>query len=86
VQGEKAELDLTIDQMGRLKTLKLPRWGNPEGAECHYVNFGGIVEEEGTFCGYTIPTRLRVGWYFGSERFKSEGEFFRVTIDNAIYR
>jgi hypothetical protein len=86
LQGEQAELDLTIDQKGQLKTAKIPRWGNPEGAAHHYVDFGAIVEEEGTFCGYTIPTRLRVGWYFGTERFESEGEFFRATIDRAIYR
>jgi hypothetical protein len=86
VQGEKAELDLTIDRTGRLKTAKLPRWGNPDGAEFHYVDFGGILEEEGTFGGYTIPTRLRIGWYFGTDRFESEGEFFRATIDYAIYR
>ncbi|MEQ8752203.1 MAG: hypothetical protein RID09_01635 [Coleofasciculus sp. G1-WW12-02] len=85
-QGEQAGLDLTIDQKGRLKTAKLPRWGNPEGAEHHYVDFGAIVEEEGTFCSYTIPTRLRVGWYFGTERFESEGEFFRATIDEVIYQ
>jgi hypothetical protein len=86
VQGEKAELDFTIDQAGRLKTFKLPRWGNPDGTEFRDVDFGGILEEEGTFGGYTIPTRLRVGWYFGSNRFESEGEFFRATIDDAIYR
>ena len=94
VQGERAELDFTIvgvaspveNGTGRLKTFKLPRWGNPDGAEFRYVDFGGILEEEGTFCGYTIPTRLRVGWYFGSERFEPEGEFFRATIDDAIYR
>ena len=86
VQGERAELDFTIDQTGRLKTFKLPRWGDPDGAEFRYVDFGGILEEEGTFCGYTIPTRLRIGWYFGSEQFESEGEFFRATIDDAIYR
>ena len=86
VQGDRAELDFTIDRSGRLKTTKLPRWGNPEGAEFHYVDFGGILEEEGTFGGYTIPTRLRAGWYFGSKRFESEGEFFRATIDDAIYR
>ncbi|MEA5471944.1 DUF6920 family protein [Spirulina sp. 06S082] len=85
-QGERAEFDLIIDQKGRLKTAKLPRWGNPEGAEHHYVDFGAIAEEEGSFCGYTIPTRLRVGWYFGSDRFEAEGEFFRATIDDAIYR
>jgi hypothetical protein len=94
VQGERAELDFTIvgkaspleNRTGRLKTFKLPRWGNPDGAEFRYVDFGGILEEEGTFCGYTIPTRLRIGWYFGTERFESEGEFFRATIDDAIYR
>jgi hypothetical protein len=94
VQGERAELDFTIDRSGHLKTTKLPRWGNPDGAEFRYVDFGGILEEEGTFCGYTIPTRLRIGWYFGSvgvaspleKRFESEGEFFRATIDDAIYR
>jgi hypothetical protein len=62
------------------------RWGNPEGAEFDHVNFGAIAEEERTFDGYTIPAQLRVGWYFGSDRFESEGEFFRVTIENAIYR
>jgi hypothetical protein len=86
LEGERAELDLTIDHLGQLKTAKIPRWGNLEGAEHHYVDFGAIVEAAGTFCGYTIPTRLRVGWYFGTERFESEGEFFRATIDHAIYQ
>ncbi|MCP2727397.1 DUF6920 family protein [Limnofasciculus baicalensis] len=94
VQGEKAELDFTIEsakprlrqRTGCLKTFKLPRWGNPDGAEFRYVDFGGTLEEDRTFCGYTIPTRLRIGWYFGTERFESEGEFFRATIDDAIYR
>jgi hypothetical protein len=86
VQGDRAELDFTIDRSGRLKTFKLPRWGNPDNTEFRDVDFGGTLEEEGTFCGYTIPTRLRIGWYFGSERFESEGEFFRATIDDAIYR
>ncbi|WP_292796076.1 DUF6920 family protein [Nostoc sp. NMS7] len=94
VQGERAELDFTIEsakprlrqQTGRIKTFKLPRWNNLDGSEFHYIDFGGIMEEERTFSGYTIPTRLRVGWYFGTERFESEGEFFRATIDDAIYR
>ena len=86
VQGESAKLDFTLDSTGRLKTFKLPRWGNPDGAGFRYVDFGGILEQEGTFCGYTIPTRLRIGWYFSTERFEPEGEFFRATIDDAIYR
>jgi len=86
VHGETIELTQDIDDTGRLTSFNLPRWGNPEGAEFHHVAFGGFVEEEGTFGGYTIPTRLRVGWYFGTARFEPEGEFFRVTLDDASYR
>lgn len=44
------------------------------------------LEEEATFDGYTIPTRVRVGWYFGTDRFEPEGEFFRCTLDAAVFR
>lgn len=84
--GETTELVLTVTEEGQLESMKLKRWGNPEGAEPHYVNFGGFLESEGTFSGYTIPTRLRGGWYFGSDRFESKGEFFHATIDTATYR
>ena len=86
LQGEIANLDLTLDAKGRVQAASLPRWGNPKGASFPYVNFGGTLEEEATFGGHTIPTRLRMGWYFGTERFETEGEFFRATIDNAIFR
>ena len=47
---------------------------------------GGIkLGQNGTFEGYTIPTRLRLGRFFGSEGFESEEEFFRCTITQAIY-
>ena len=83
---EPAKLTLTVNDRGVLEQVKLDRWGNPGGGAFHYSDFGGIVEAIGTFDGYTIPTRLRVGWYFGSKRFESDGEFFRCTIDKAIYR
>ncbi len=86
LRGEATEVEFTVDENGRLRSLKMPRWGNPEGGEFHAADFGGVVEEERTFGGYTIPSRLRIGWYFGSERFKAEGEFFRCTIDEAEYR
>ncbi|MFC2165425.1 DUF6920 family protein [Acidobacteriota bacterium] len=66
--------------------IKLKRWGNPEGKEYLYADFGGIVERECAFGGYTIPTQLNIGWYFGTERFESKGEFFRVQIDHAEFR
>jgi hypothetical protein len=66
--------------------VQLQRWGNPDGGPFRAVDFGAVAEDEQTFGGYTIPTRLRVGWYVGSPQFESAGEFFRVTIDDARYR
>ena len=91
---ETTRLNLKISAAGQLQEAYFKRWGNPGESAPHYENFGVIVEEERIFSGYTIPTRLRAGWYFDSDphreglgqRFKSEGEFFRATIDQAIYR
>jgi hypothetical protein len=84
--GEMTELDLKIDTQGRLELIRLPRWGNPDGSGFRYINFGAIIEQENTFEGYTIPTRLRIGWYVGTDRFELEGEFFRATVTDAVFR
>jgi hypothetical protein len=84
--GEAVDLELGLDDTGRLTTINLSRWGNPDGGEFRYANFGGVVEAEGTFDGYTIPTGFRAGWYFGTDRFEPEGEFFRVSIDEATFK
>lgn len=84
--GESVELILTIDPQGRLEQVQFKRWGNPEGAEHHFVEFGGFLQAERTIDGYTIPTQLRIGWYFGSDRFETKGEFFRATIEGVTYR
>lgn len=84
--GETAEIDYLIGEDGQLQAVNMPRWGNPSGSGFGYANCGGFVEQEATFSGYTIPTRMRVGWYFNTERFETEGEFFRVAIEDAAYR
>jgi hypothetical protein len=84
--SENAKLDLEIDAQCRLGLVRMSRWGNPDGSGFRYEDFGAIVEGESTFEGYTIPARLRIGWYIGTERFETEGEFFRVTVTNAVFR
>ena len=71
-----------------LREAAMHRWGTPDGEHtpAREERFGCIAEEEGTFAGYTIPTRLRVGWFFGTERFAEDGEFFRCEIDHAEFR
>lgn len=84
--GETTDLDCEIDARGALRSVCIARWGNPEGEAYHHLKFGGLVEEQRRFGAYTIPSRLRVGWHFGTPHFETEGEFFRVRIDEAQYR
>ncbi len=84
--GESTTLNLGIGDTGILKSASLERWGNPKGSEFRYSNFGCIAEDERAFEGYVIPSRLRAGWQFGTDKFESEGEFFRATVDSATYK
>jgi hypothetical protein len=86
VDGEAGDLELATDAGGRLREVRLARWGNPGGGAFREAPFGGVMEAEGTFQGLTIPTRVRVGWWFGMERFEREGEFFRAEIHHAEFR
>ncbi|NOY85764.1 MAG: hypothetical protein GXP52_00490 [Deltaproteobacteria bacterium] len=86
LHGHAATLELAVDSVGRLHMVKMIRWGNPSGGAYESLPFGGIVEDESRFGGYTVPSRLRVGWYLGTERFDTEGDFFHVTVDDAVYR
>lgn len=82
--GEAMTLQLKLSEDGRLKEFQGLRWGNPLGAPFGYHPFGGLVEEERLFGGYTIPTKLRVGWHFGTPGWP-EGEFFRMTVEDALF-
>ncbi len=83
---ETSDLHLSVTPDGQLERVSLQRWGDPDGGAFQYQNFGALVAATGQFGGYRIPTRLRVGWYLGSDRFDREGEFFRVTVTAADYR
>ena len=85
VVGETVECDRAIDDAGRLRSVMLRRWADPDGTGYRYVAFGGSAEHERTFGGYTIATSLRIGYFFGSDRFASDGEFIRITVDDARF-
>ncbi len=84
--GETLPLTLTIAPSGQLTQVHLRRWGSPEGGPFQALDFGAIIAADAQFNGYRIPTRLRVGWYLGSERFTRKGEFFRATLTQATWR
>lgn len=77
-------ITLGVSPTGAVKSVSMLRWGNPDGGVFGLFPFGGFVDEEMTWEGYTIPSRLRIGWHFGTDRFE-EGEFFRARITSAEF-
>ncbi len=66
--------------------LRFSRWGNPEGKDFREEVFGVDFLETSQFGGRTIPSKIRAGWYHGTRRFEAEGEFFRATIEEAVWK
>ena len=84
--GQRGEVVFEVDPHGRILSVRFRRWGSPGGGAFTEADFGGSFSAERTFGGYTIPTKMRMGWYFGSGRFEMEGEFFRAEIREASFR
>jgi hypothetical protein len=80
VGTDVGEINFAVDEEGNLLRAWMTRWGNPDGGDFHEVPFGVFLGEPKGFFGCTISTRIRAGWYFGTPRFDSEGEFFRAQI------
>jgi hypothetical protein len=93
--GETSHLMLSIDGRGAVQSFHYPRWGDPDKQGFRYEEFGGLIDEERTFQGVTVPSKLRLGWYvsdtderraLGPSRFTAEGEFIRIEVDDITYR
>jgi hypothetical protein len=86
IDGDRIPVRLSVDAEGRVRSVALQRWGDqtPDKAFA-LIPFGGEVGDERRFGDYTIPTVVRVGWWYGTEKYH-EGEFFRATITRAEFR
>jgi hypothetical protein len=85
IDGGCETVDLDIDEQGRLRGAVIQRWGNPDGLPYARYPFGISVESERAFNGITIPTRIRAGWWWQTDK-QADGEFFRATITDATFR
>lgn len=73
---------LGVDPDGRLLDLAMCRWGRDRGRS-GWIPFGMVAEEEATFGGFTVVSKGRVGWWYGTPRWPA-GEFFRFTVDDYV--
>ena len=84
VAGEREAVELRVDERGRPTQVTMQRWGNPLGQPYSRYPCGGLIVEEATFGGVTIPSEVRAGWFFGTDRWE-RGEFFRAHITKAVW-
>jgi hypothetical protein len=83
VDDEPVTLTFVIDSNGKLLEGYALRWGNrTEDSSWQYIPMGGKCDAERTFDGFTIPSQVGVGWWFGSEQYF---EFFQATIAQAAF-
>lgn len=79
---DSTDLDVhyELDGDGLLRSFVFDRWGDPDRTRSWALHpFGGEVTGYATFDGVSIPAAGRVGWFFGTDRWR-EGEFFRYQI------
>ncbi len=75
---------LRVHPDGSVRDVVLQRWGNPAGSPFGPYPFGVSVENEAVLGGVTMPSVIRAGWFWGTDR-QDEGEFFRATISAATF-
>lgn len=79
IDGEPITPTLVVDPDGKLLKFSLPRWSDrsPDGSWA-YTPFGGEVQAERSFDGFTIPSQVSAGWWYGTD---SYSESFRAAIE-----
>jgi hypothetical protein len=69
VPPEHPDVHLTIDADGAVRSVHLQRWGDVGQSQFGYIPFGGDIGAERRFGAVTIPSRLTVGWWYGTPRY-----------------
>jgi hypothetical protein len=81
VPPERPDVRFEIDpSTGALRSVSLMRWGNVGQDHFGYIRFGGTIHAEERFGDLVLPSRVTVGWWFGTPRY---APFFEATILSA---
>jgi hypothetical protein len=70
---------VSIDDAGRLETLALSRWGNPEGRTYAEHTFGVRFDGEQRIAGVTVARTVTAGWDWDGTGW-ANGPFFTATF------
>jgi hypothetical protein len=83
LDGHRYAVTFTVTPTGAPAGLSVPRWTRIGKEPFREHVFRVDCHDEGTFDGYTVPTRVTAGYDDGDW---PESAFIRQTIDRATYR
>jgi hypothetical protein len=92
VDDEPVTLTLRIDPDGKFLESYVLRWGDAprdgkakptKDGQWAYIPMGAQCNTEQTFGGFTIPSQVGAGWWFGTEQYF---EFFQGVIEQADFQ
>jgi hypothetical protein len=80
LDGVAVDLQYELEDDGRIRSVVFDRWGDPDRSGVWGLHpFGGEMTGYRTFSGLTVPSAGRIGWFYGTDRWR-EGEFFRFQL------
>lgn len=82
--GRQHTVTIAVSPTGALAWVAIPRWTRFGKEPFREHTFVAECHDEGTFDGYTVPTRVTAGYADSLDRWP-ESAFIRQTIDNATY-
>lgn len=77
------EVTITVAGSGALRSVSLPRCGNPDTGPFQLHTFGVTFDGEFSADGCSLPRHIKAGWWPDTPR--EQGEFFRATLDGARF-
>jgi hypothetical protein len=69
IDGESVDLHLALHPDGGVREISMRRYGNVGTPDWDLIPYGFATESESEFGGYTIPPRVRGGWWYGTDRY-----------------
>ncbi len=70
LHGERIAMTLELDAAGAPQRAHMLRWGNlTDDKSFDWIPYGITMTDLRCFGGYRIPTRIRAGWWYGTDRY-----------------
>lgn len=76
IDEETVDVRLSLHPNGAVREVSMQRHGNVGIPDWSLIPYGFATESESVFEGYTIASKVRGGWWYGTDRYQPEAASF----------